>query len=78
MSECEHLKSCPFFNDNMPDMPDHADLFKGLYCRGNNSMCARYMVYKALGKGSVPANLYPHHTERAKEIIRNAGKQPME
>lgn len=74
MAECEILVKCPFFNDNMPDMPEHADLFKGLYCKGNNQMCARYMIYRALGREAVPADLFPHQGDRAGAILKQHGK----
>ena len=42
------------------------------YCLGDNSDCARYMVFKELGKPAVPANLYPNMHERAKNILATA------
>ena len=30
------------------------------YCKGDNSGCARYMVFKALGREEVPLDLYPN------------------
>ncbi|NPV02545.1 MAG: hypothetical protein HPY53_14315 [Brevinematales bacterium] len=71
MSDCDCLQGCPFFNDQMADMPSTADAMKGLYCQGDNACCARFMVFKALGKGKAPADLFPSQSDRAEEIIRN-------
>ncbi len=70
MADCELLKGCIFFNDKMADMPSTAEIIKTRYCKGDNQDCARYMVVQALGRGSVPENLFPNQTERAREIIR--------
>ncbi len=72
MANCECLAACPFFNDKMPDTEGLGAMIKKKYCQGDNSNCARYMVFKKLGKGSVPGNLYPNMQDRAREII--AGK----
>ena len=72
MSECECLPRCPFFNDVMADMPSTADRMKRKFCLGDNSTCARYMIFKTLGSANVPPSLFPMQKERAEEII--AGK----
>ncbi|GAB4269224.1 MAG: hypothetical protein Kow0029_05120 [Candidatus Rifleibacteriota bacterium] len=69
MAECICLKSCPFFNDKMPSEKGMGAIYKKKYCLGNNTNCARYMVFKALGKGKVPDNLYPNMHEQAKKLI---------
>ena len=69
MSECECLPKCPFFNDMMADKPATAESMKKRYCLGDNSQCARYMVFKALGREKVPANLFPIQVDKALEII---------
>jgi hypothetical protein len=77
MAECEALVKCPFFNDKMEDMPRQADFFRDLYCRGNNKICARYLVLKALGREAVPPDLFPNHEPRARQIIKDsASKKP--
>ncbi len=72
MANCECLAGCPFFNDKMPDTEGLGAMIKKKYCLGDNSNCARYMVFKKLGKAAVPVNLYPNMQDRAREII--AGK----
>jgi len=69
MAACELSETCPFFNDQMAQMPASAEMFKRRYCKTDNSMCARYMVFKALGKPKVPPTLFPNNVEKAKAII---------
>jgi hypothetical protein len=74
MAACEVLERCPFFNDVMTGMPEHAELFKQLYCHGGNDICARYMIFKKLGRDGVPENLFPNEVSRANTIIADARK----
>jgi hypothetical protein len=53
----------------MKDVEGLGAMFKKKYCLGENTGCARHMVFKKLGKISVPANLYPNMVDRAKAII---------
>ena len=69
MAQCECLDACPFFNDKMANMPGSAASFKRKYCEGDSSECARFMVFKALGKAKVPADLFPNQVDRAKQVI---------
>ena len=54
MAACECLEGCIFFNDKMAEMPSMADLLKDRYCRGEYASCARYRVFKAIGRENVP------------------------
>jgi hypothetical protein len=45
-------------------------LFKKRYCLGDNGGCARYMVFRALGRDKVPAGLYPNMVDQATEVIK--------
>lgn len=69
MADCELIAKCPFFNDKMAKMPKAAELLKNQYCRGDNAQCARYMVFKAKGRGAVPADLSPNRQDKAKQIL---------
>jgi len=69
MAECECLSGCIFFNDKMENMPSMANIMKDNFCRGNFNNCARYVVFKALGKGNVPPYLFPNNIEKAKQLI---------
>lgn len=71
MPTCELLKTCLFFNDKLEKMPGPAELFKDLYCRRDNSICARYLIAKELGREVIPRDLFPNHVEMAKEILEN-------
>ena len=69
MADCECLEGCPFFNDRMEDKPATAEMYKKSYCRGSSVQCARYIVFSALGREAVPADLFPNQVERAYELI---------
>ena len=69
MAECECLAKCPFFNDQMANMPSLAGQIKQRFCLNAWDSCARYLVFKALGPGRAPADLYPLQLERAREIV---------
>ena len=69
MSDCECLKGCIFFNDKMKDVGALGSMYKKRYCLGDNSQCARYMIFKKLGKPAVPTDLYPNQQDRAKQLI---------
>lgn len=66
---CPILSSCPFFNDTMADMPASAGILKAAYCQDDYTQCARFRLCEALGRPSVPANLYPSEGERANRIL---------
>ena len=70
MADCECLAGCPFFQGFLKNMPANAELTKMKYCQGEYTECARYMVFKALGKPRVPDDLFPREKERAEEIIQ--------
>jgi hypothetical protein len=46
-----------------------AEVRRQEYCMSNYHSCARYMVFKALGKESVPDDLLPFQVERAQKLI---------
>ena len=69
MADCELLAGCIFFNDKMKDLPAATDFLKNKYCRGDNSECARYTVFKALGRERVPSDLFPNDISRANQLI---------
>ncbi len=69
MADCELLAGCIFFNDKMTEMPTMAAMYKRDFCKGDSSTCARYMVFKALGRPSVPPDLFPNMAARARALI---------
>ena len=70
MAECILIETCIFFNDKMAKMPSTAEVYKKVYCRHDHANCARYMVYSAIGRESVPSDLFPNETQRAQNIIQ--------
>ena len=66
MANCECIVGCPFFNDKMPMESGLGALYKKNYCQGDNLKCARYSVFKKLGKGKSPIDLYPNQMGSAK------------
>jgi hypothetical protein len=72
MSDCVCLPKCVFFNDKMGEMPVTAENLKKRLCLGDNSNCARFMIFSALGREKVPPDLFPHNVERARLILAAA------
>ena len=69
MADCPLIEKCPFFNDRLKGRPGMVALYKRQYCRGDNSACARHMVFRTVGREHVPADLFPNDVSRAKEVI---------
>ena len=69
MTDCELIAGCIFFNDKMSEFPVTAERMKRDYCKGDNSSCARYRVFKALGRQNVPKDLFPNDTDRANKML---------
>ncbi|HNX05783.1 MAG TPA: hypothetical protein PKI32_09790 [Opitutales bacterium] len=69
MANCECLAGCPFFNDKLPMDSGLGAMYKNRYCLGDNSKCARHVVFMKLGKGNVPPNLYPNQLDTAARIL---------
>jgi hypothetical protein len=72
MAECPSLSTCKFFTGKMERMPSVSLYLKRQFCQGDNSTCARWMVLQALGKGSVPDDLFPNEPKRAYNLISKA------
>ena len=70
MPTCECVPKCPFFNDRMQGLSVMKDMMKKKYCQGDNSKCARYMVFKRKGSAAVPPDLIPNQMDRAKELLK--------
>jgi hypothetical protein len=70
MPDCECLKDCPYFKtDILKEVEAMAEMRRQKYCKGDYSVCARYMVFKALGKVNVPLDLLPSEVQRAEKLI---------
>lgn len=70
MPDCELIQGCIFFNNKMQNMPATAELLKKKYCKDAFATCARYMVFKAIGRPGVPQDLYPQQAEKVEEIVK--------
>lgn len=70
MAGCELIETCIFFNDQMPNMPSTAAVYKKIYCEQDFRNCARFMIFKASGRESVPKDLFPNQKERAETILK--------
>jgi len=71
MAVCECRGGCPFFNDKMQDTEGLGLIYKKKYCMGDKSKCARYMIFRKLGKPAVPKDLYPNMQARAQQILNS-------
>ncbi|MCD4813329.1 hypothetical protein K8S19_06510 [bacterium] len=70
MAACPKLGACPFFKDQMENMPNIAGILKEKYCHGDYAACARYRVSEAKGKESVPHNLFPTDISEAEVLLK--------
>lgn len=69
MADCKLTGGCLFFNDQMANMPGTAEIYKKKYCAGEYADCARYLVFKAIGREHVPKDLFPNQQEKVQKII---------
>ena len=76
MTTCELLEGCIFFNGKMQEMPATAGMIKERLCRGDNSECARYMVFRKLGRSRVPLDLFPNDAAGARRILAATPPDP--
>lgn len=67
--ECELCSSCSFCRKSMGELNGTLKYVRSKYCKKNSEDCARYIVYKALGRDRVPDDLFPGEKERAFKII---------
>ena len=68
MAECEKLEKCPFFNDQLNNMPAVSGLLKQTYCLGDKTECARYHV--SCAGLPVPSDLFPNDSRRSRQILK--------
>jgi hypothetical protein len=74
MAECEKLNVCPFFRDELSYLPRTAEHMKQVYCHGDKTRCARYMV--AAHGIEAARDLYPNQMDQAYRILRRPGWLP--
>jgi hypothetical protein len=71
MRVCELLLTCAFIAEEMKQRPALTSVLKEEYCKGDNSKCARHIVYEAMGRkmDKVPNDLFPNQVWRAERIV---------
>lgn len=70
MPDCERMNSCPYYEtDLMKAFPSMLEKRQREYCKGDNSKCARYIVFNELGEKYVPKDLLPIDVDRARAIL---------
>lgn len=74
MAKCTFWGTCPFLKEMMVGMPHATERLKKLFCDGEYTACARFMIYEKLGADAVPFDLYPSMKSRAESIIANGGE----
>lgn len=67
---CELRDTCPLFQGALDAGPAERAMFRARYCNGDYAVCARYLVFTALGRDAVPDDLYPNDRLRALSIVR--------
>jgi hypothetical protein len=76
MAECESLPGCGFCRGQIPVDIGFGAMYKKKYCLGDNMKCARHMVFKKFGKGTVPSNLYPNSSNGRKRFLPEESRTP--
>ena len=74
MADCELLEICPFFSDQLKNMPAASNTIKKIYCRWNFVKCSRYKIAIVLGRKKVPSDLFPGDSRRAEDILIQQNK----
>lgn len=69
---CALTETCIFFNDKMASMPSMANMYKQRYCQEAFESCARYQVFKSVGRENVPKDLYPNEGDKVESVIADA------
>ncbi len=69
MNTCEFRSSCALYIDLKGRRPITLDSIKKEYCDSDYSHCARFMVSKVSGPGSVSEFLFPEDIDEACEIL---------
>jgi hypothetical protein len=67
--KCELVGYCPFFRDQMAEMPRSTRITMEIFCREEYEKCARHIVFEECGSENVPIDLFPSEFKRAEEIV---------
>lgn len=69
---CALTRACPYFNGQADITNEVLVMYRARYCKGSTADCARYLVFTALGREAVPAELHPNDKLKALAIVRQA------
>lgn len=70
MKVCELLAQCTVLNEEPANMPSTARALKSRYCLGSGCRaCARYIIFRKLGKEKIPADLLPNQHDRVLDLL---------
>lgn len=72
---CNEIEECRYLDVVSADKPKWlVDGFKSQYCCGEFDKCARRVVAKTIGRGSVPVDLGPHESMKAVRMMETEGQ----
>jgi hypothetical protein len=78
MPDCPIFSQCTYFDRRVRiTKPTLAEILQKRFCFGDHAACARFIVFRALGKELVPLNLDPLLPEEADRIIAVAAGKPV-
>jgi hypothetical protein len=66
---CECFEKCDLFSSGVAKLPSTSKSFQDKFCYMDHNACARYIVYKRLGKSFIPDDLFPNERGRAMQLI---------
>ncbi|MBP2654885.1 MAG: hypothetical protein H6Q73_2454 [Firmicutes bacterium] len=69
---CERSEACPFFS-RITKGDELEKMYRGNFCYGMFTRCARYVVLKVCGK--VPNDLYPNMHDEATKLCSEYTKE---
>jgi len=70
MPICELIDSCAFYNRELRISSERQEAYIKRFCKFDQSQCARFKVYKTLGKEKIPSGMLPNQFEMASGLIR--------
>ena len=71
MADCELSETCAFFLSDGGYSPQLNETMKQLYCKGDCTVCARYLAVLKIGRENVPASLMPTDHDRLESLSRH-------
>lgn len=70
MGKCEFSENCAIFElSAIVNNTNAQKRFRENFCNGNESKCARHLVWTTLGKEYVPVLMLPHQREWANQLL---------